>query len=52
MVLEIQISTNLIGIAVVINGNKSISHKNWDVDTRYNDAKITRKNIEGRHKRG
>ena len=48
MVLEIQTSINLIEIAVDTSGNKSISHKNRDVDTRYNDAKITRKDIEGR----
>ena len=51
MVLEIQTSINLIEIAVGTSGNKSISHKNRDVDTRYNDAKITRKDIEGRHQR-
>ena len=46
MVLEIQTSINLIEIAVGTSGNKSISHKNRDFDTRYNDAKITRKNSE------
>ena len=46
MDLEIQTLTNLIEIVVVTNDNKSISRINSIHHTRYNDAKITRKDPE------
>ena len=49
MALEIQILVNLIGIAGDISNNKSISRQKLVFDTRCNNAKNTRKNIERRN---
>jgi|AP68_2_1055508.scaffolds.fasta_scaffold1192977_2 hypothetical protein len=49
MILGIQILVNLIGIAGDTSNNKSISRQKLVFDTRCNNAKNTRKNIERRN---